>query len=421
MNDLEHTPSARAELKAAFGAIRWRVFLVCLLAWTLSNLDQALFGYAIPGLLAEFGLPLRTAGTILTVSFLFASLLVMGAGIAADRIGRAATLGLLLASSAFFVGLQGLAGGIVMLTVFRALGFGLSTGLSPITNSIIAETSPDRLRGLAMGLLQCGYPLGWLLASLLAAPLLDQYGWRAACFVAFLVVPVAWWLWWLLRHELPHKAPLATSPGTAPFGLGEFRELLSPQYRRNSISCAITFFAFGGAYAGSAFFFPSFFTQVRGYSQADAASIVGLSNGIAVIGYLGAAVVGEFFLTRRTTFALWCFGGASALVGLLWLADGYVADLVWFGLTAALFYGAIAVLSMLAAEIFPYQIRATALATCASAPLSLGFAVFPLIVPRVIERTGWEMGLTLAVLPLLLLSAASALLLPNKKSGEAIG
>lgn len=409
----------RGELALAIQSIRWRVFLLCFTVWTLANMDQAIFGYALPGILAEFNLPLEAAGTILTVSFVAAALLVLVAGAAADRFGRSVTLTVLLAISAVFVGLQGLAGGIVILTVFRALGFGLSTGLAPITNSMITETTPARIRGIGVGLLQCGYPLGWFLASLFVAPLLESHGWRAACLVAFLVVPLALVVGWLLRNESsePPSAPVE-SPAQEP--AGRVSELFSRANRRNSIACIITFFAFGGAYAGSAFFFPSFFVAARGYSPADAAALVGLSNGIAIAGYIGASIVGEFVLPRRTTFCIWCVAGTAGLLGLLWLADGRTENLVWFGLTAGLFYGAIAVLTVVAAEIFPYRIRATALALCTSAPLSIGFAVFPLIVPRVIERTGWEAGLTIVIAPLLLLAAATSLFLPKRLSGEAI-
>ena len=80
------------------------------------------------------------------------------------------------------------------------------------------------------------------------------------------------------------------------------------------------FFLFGGAYAGSAFFFPTFFTTERSYSQADAAMLVGLSNGVAVIGYLSAAALGEYVFTRRNVFTLWCGLGAAALLALLWVS-----------------------------------------------------------------------------------------------------
>jgi MFS family permease len=37
-----------------------------------------------------------------------------------------------------------------MLTIFRALGFGFSTGLSPITNAYVVENVQPRMRGVAM-------------------------------------------------------------------------------------------------------------------------------------------------------------------------------------------------------------------------------------------------------------------------------
>jgi MFS family permease len=398
------------------------IFMLCLLVWTLSNMDQALFGYAIPGILAEFRLPLQTIGAVLTISFASAVLLIIMSGIAADRWGRGLVLCALLLSSAVFVGLQGFAGGIVVLTFFRALGFGLSGGLSPITNALVVESANPRYRGVAMGLLQCGYPLGWLLASFAAAPLLDAYGWRAVCFVAFLVVPLVLPIGWLLaRYGVARNpAPPTPAPATAQPGRGSIAILLSPPYRRTTLATMGLFFMFGGAYAGSAFFFPTYFTQVRGYSEAEAASLVGLSNGIAVFGYLAAALIGEFIMTRRNVFVIWCLLGAAGLAGLLWLSGNRTQDLLWYGATAALFFGSQAVVAVFVAEIYPARFRATALAFCASAPLSLGFAVFPLAVPFAVAELGWNAGLTLMVIPLLVGAGLLALALPNRRSGEPI-
>jgi MFS family permease len=395
------------------------IFAICLVAWTLTNMDQSLFSYALPGILAEFNLPLEAAGIILTVSFLLSSVFIVFAGLAADRFGRGRTLAVLLGVSALFVGLQGFASGIVMLTLMRAMGFGLSGGLSPITNTLVVEQSSDRQRGLAMGVLQCGYPLGWLLASLVAAPLLTRYDWRAACFIAFAAVPCAALIGWLLRNE-PTPPRAASGGSVATSRKAAFAVLFAPERRLSSIACIATFFLFGGAYAGSAFFFPTFFVTQRGYSPAAAASLVGWSNGIAVVGYLAAAVIGEYWLTRRTVFIVWAFGGALALLGLIWASHGTVQDVIWFAAMSALFFGAMAVLPVVVAEIFPTEVRATALAVCASAPLSLGFAIFPLVVPAVISRLGWEAGLSLVVVPAIVGAALAAVLLPNRRSGLAM-
>lgn len=443
---MDATVQQRASwLNQVFGT-RPGIFFICLFAWTLTNLDQSLFGYAIPGILAEFKLPLEAAGTILTVSFVLGTVLIVLSGIAADRWGRGPVLTGLLVSSAVFVGLQGFAATVVMLTIFRSLGFGLSGGLSPITNALVVENAADRYRGVAMGFLQCGYPLGWLLASLLAAPLLAKYDWRAACYAAFIVVPLSLPIWFYLRRvgdggrvtgpgaaaAAPAAGPASTgsAPGaatmasaaaagaaTAAGGRGAFATLFGPEYRGRSIASCLLFFTFGGAYAGSAFFFPTFFNQVRGYTPSDAALLVGLSNGIAVVGYVGAALMGEFVWSRRNVFIVWIAGGALALLGLLWLSQGRTPDMLWYAVMATMFYGSNAVVPVLIAEIYPTSIRASGLAICASAPLTLGFAVFPMAVPFAVGKVGWEVGLSLVVVPLLFISALAALALPDRQSG----
>ncbi|CAN0112275.1 unnamed protein product [Chrysoparadoxa australica] len=227
---------------------------------------------------------------------------------------------------------------------------------------------------------------------------------------------------WMLRDapDVTKTSPDAQSGGESATSKGNIRALFAPKYRKSSLASIATYFAFGGAYAGSAFYFPTFFVETRGYSQADATGLVGLSNGIGIFGYLLAAFIGEYVMTRRNVFVLWALGGTLALGGLLWLSDNQVSDMIWYGLTAALFYGSLAVLPVLIAEIFPQEIRASALSVCASAPLSLGFAVFPLVVPFVVTSTGWQVGFSLVICPLLAVSALIALLLPNRKSGLGI-
>jgi len=234
------------------------------------------------------------------------------------------------------------------------------------------------------------------------------------CFAAFLVVPLAGLFWWLLSDQ---KEPVAVA-NVANDETGNIGTLFSPRYRRYSIASMITYFCFGGAYAGSAFFFPTYFVDVRGYSQEDAASLVGLSNFIAIGGYLLAAYVGEFVTTRRNVYIMWILGGVVALLGLLWIPDTRTEDLIFFSLTTALFYGSVAVLPVLVAEIFDQNVRVSALSVCASAPLSLGFAVFPLIVPKIVLMVGWQMALSLVVGPLLIVAVLAALFLPNMASGR---
>ena len=197
-------------------------------------------------------------------------------------------------------------------------------------------------------------------------------------------------------------------------------ELFAPPYRARSLRLIVLFLAFGSAYAGTAFYFPLYFMQERGYSQADSAHLVGLSNGFAVAGYLAAATVGEYLITRRDTYAIWCGLGAAALLALLWLPTQRWQDLTLFVLTASFFYGSNAVVGALLTELYPTRMRTTAFAVCGSAPLSIGFAIFPSLVPVVVAAIGWRPALSALIAPLLLVSAASAMTLPKFTSGREI-
>ena len=399
--------------------VGWVVILAfSLFAWTMSNLDQSLFGYAIPGVMGEFKVGLDTIGLILTVGFVAAAVMVVFAGLAADTWGRRWTLAGLLALSAACVGLSGFVTDLTQLTVLRALAFGLAAGLAPITSAYVAESAPDRYRGVLMGVLQCGYPLGWFLAAALAAPLLEDGGWRQVFFIGFLVVPIALFIGWRMPESERFQRTAASRTAATPvLDWALLRELFSGRFRRRSIALIVLFFSFGCAYAGTAFFFPTYFASVRGYTQAEATWLVGLANLIAIVGYLGAAWVGEYVLPRRNTFALWCLLGASALVGLMWLPSERWHDLVLFGLTTAFFYGSNAVVGALLTELYPTRMRTTAFAVCGSAPLSMGFALFPAIVPLVVQSSGWQVAFSTLIAPLLLVSAAAALVLPNIRSG----
>jgi MFS family permease len=414
-----NTPAGSAKPAAS---VHWAVILCfSLFAWTMSNLDQSLFGYAIPGIMGEFKVGLDTIGLILTVGFVAAAVMVVFAGLAADTWGRRWTLAGLLALSAACVGATGLVTDLTQLTVLRALAFGLAAGLAPITAAYVAETAPARHRGLLMGVLQCGYPLGWFLAAYLAEPLLQLGDWRQVFFIGFLIVPIALLIGWRMPESARFEQTASQRVAAAPvLDWALLRELFADRSRRRSVALIVLFFTFGCAYAGTAFFFPTYFAEVRGYTPAEAARIVGLSNLIAVIGYLGAAWVGEYLMPRRNTFALWCLLGAIALVGLMWLPQERWQDLLLFALTAAFFYGSNAVVGALLTELYPTRMRTTAFAVCGSAPLSAGFALFPAIVPLVVQSVGWQVAFSTLIAPLLLVSAAAALFLPNIRSGEEV-
>jgi MFS family permease len=404
---------------AALGRYSLSVFLVCLGGWVLSNMDQSFFGYAVPAILEEFRVGLPVIGSILSIAFVMAAFTVVIIGMLADRYGRRVMFVACLALSALLVGLQAFTTSLIALAVLRCLAFSVATGLVPITNALVVEASPARLRGVMAGLLQCGYPLGWFVASLVAVPIMSTWGWRAMFLPALAVIPLAFLLGrWLPESERFARTRARQARDERIGGVGAVKLIWSGPYRVRALCGAAAFFLFGGAYAGTAFYFPTFYQQVRGYSAEDATFVVGLSYGIGLFGYVGASLVGEYVTTRRNTIFIWTWTGALAVLGVIWNDQGFWGNVAWFGLTAMFFYGTAAVLTTYVTEIFPTAVRATAVAMVAGVGINLGFALYPMLVAGLVESIGWSKAFTLSVVPSLLVAGAIVLALPNLRSGH---
>ena len=414
------------EMKTRLGSARQalrgypvKIFLICVFGLALSNTDQSLFGYAIPGLLAEFDVGLDAVGWILSISFVVAALCNVAIGVAADRLGRRRLFIGCLAISAVLVAALTFAPDIYSLTALRAIAFGVSAALVPLASTYTVEAAPDRFRGVLTGLLQVGYPIGWFVASLIAAPILSISSWRYIFLPALVVAPLAF----LFARWLPESARFVESQkkqpddGGTPFA--QLAILAEPALRRRTILCVLMFFFHAMGYAGTAFYFPTYFHEVYGYSEQEAASLVGMSYGIGIIGYLGGALVGEFWLTRRDTIVVWVSIGALAFLGLIWLPETKAENVFWFALMTVFFYGSAAVQWAFAAEQFPTRTRATATSVVMAAVL-IGFAIAPVIVAYIVEQLDWRWSFTVTVFPSLVLSVLATLGLESIKSGVAL-
>jgi MFS transporter, SHS family, lactate transporter len=100
-------------------------------------------------------------------------------GTLADRYGRRKPLMAVVAYFSLIEVLSGLAPTYPIFLVLRLLyGIGMG-GFWGVGASLTLESAPRRWRGLLSGLLQGGYPLGYLLAAVAARLILPAWGWRA--------------------------------------------------------------------------------------------------------------------------------------------------------------------------------------------------------------------------------------------------
>jgi SHS family lactate transporter-like MFS transporter len=153
------------------------------LGWTLDAFDYFLLVFMLKPISEAFGADIAgvSEALFLTLAARPVGALVFGA--LADKFGRRPVLMLVILLFSVFSALSGLAQSLGQLLLIRAL-FGFAMGGEwGIGASLVMETIPPRVRGVVSGLLQSGYPSGYLLASLVFYLLFDEIGWRAMFFV----------------------------------------------------------------------------------------------------------------------------------------------------------------------------------------------------------------------------------------------
>ncbi|MBS0432503.1 MAG: MFS transporter [Proteobacteria bacterium] len=152
--------------------------LASFLGWTLDAFDYFLLVFLMPYIAQDFHVGVKEVTFALFLTLAFRPLGALLFGRLADRFGRRRILmvdivlySLLGFSCAF-------APSLMVLLVLRAL-FGIAMGGEwGIGASLAMESIPPRSRGFVSGLLQSGYPCGYLLAALFCGVLLDHIGWR---------------------------------------------------------------------------------------------------------------------------------------------------------------------------------------------------------------------------------------------------
>ena len=142
-----------------------------------------------------------------------------------------------------------------------------------------------------------------------------------------------------------------------------------------------------------------------------------MGNAVGVLGYILAAVIGEFVMTRRNTVILWVVLGAIMFQIMVGGTNDFRGILIAYALMSMFFYGSAAVKFAYLAEVFPTRLRATALATSGSLAVTLGSATGPMTVALAVERLGWNIGYAAMVGVPLLLAAVLYVFLTPVESG----
>src|SRR5271165_5985368 len=161
-----------------------RTILAAWLGWTLDAFDFFLLTFLLKDIAKEFGVEVSAVAyaLFLTLAMRFVGAFIFGR--IGDKWGRKPALMLDILCYSIIGALAAFAPNLWVFLVLRAL-FGIAMGGEwGLGSSLAMESIPPGARGMVSGILQCGYPSGFLLAGvaygLLFGRTIGDYtiGWR---------------------------------------------------------------------------------------------------------------------------------------------------------------------------------------------------------------------------------------------------
>src|SRR5712691_1925930 len=328
------------------------------LGWMLDAMDVMLYSLVLSHLMRDLGMGKGTAGALNSLTLLASALGGIVFGFVADRGGRTRALMVSILVYSVASGACGLSRTIVQLALCRfILGLGMG-GEWTSGAALIAETWRPEHRGKALGLMQSTWAIGEMLAIGVVALVLPSFGWRAVFFVGVLPAVMVFWI----RRRVPESEIwLRQRPPTAA---GSLRILWRPDLRRNGIvatamnACAM--FGYWGLFT----WIPAYLSLPleQGGRGLD---LMKTTTWLLIMGigkWLGYALFGFFAdsVGRRRTYVTYLIV-AAALVPLYGVARTPGWLLLLGPLVAFFGTGYFSGFSAIVSELFPTEIRATAM------------------------------------------------------------
>ncbi len=285
--------------------------------WTLDAFDFFVVVFMVDTLAAHFGV--GKGAIILTIGATLA-MRPVGAllfGMLADRYGRREPLMAVVAYFSLVEILSGLALNYPMFFFLRALyGIGMG-GFWGVGASLTLESAPSRWRGLLSGLLQGGYPLGYLLAAVAARLVLPVWGWRPMFWAG--LIPA------IVTMYVAYKAPEseAWKQHQVPSMAGIVKVVWA--HRNTFVYLVLTLTLMIFLSHGTQDLYPDFLKTAHNVSPNVVAYLAMIYNGGAMLGTISVghtserlgrrwSIIGSLLLCLLTIPA-WAFGHSLLMLG----------------------------------------------------------------------------------------------------------
>jgi MFS family permease len=361
----------------------------------------------VPALIALWQISKTEAGLLATSALVISAFGGWFAGIAADRVGRARLLMVMVAWFAFFTFLSGFTQNFTQLLIVRGFqGFGFG-GEWAAGSVLIGEVIRARDRGKAVGTVQSAWAFGWAAAAILATlafQLLPQeMAWRALFFAG--IIPAL--LVFYIRARVPEPKVFEEAAQT-PRRRDSFDIFRADLLPTTILGAILATGAQGGYYAITTFL-PTYLRGERHLTVLGS----GLYLGVIIVGSWCGYVVSAYLsdgIGRRNNFYVFAIGSfviaiaytqtqiSDPLMLVLGFPLGFFASGIFSGMGPVL------------TELFPTTARGAGQGFCYNFGRGIG-AFFPTLVGLLSARLslGAAIGIFAALSYAIVILAALAL------------
>jgi len=288
------------------------------LGWMLDAFDFALMLFMLTAIAKEFGTDVKAVAQGVFLTLAARPIGAFCFGWLGERFGRRPVLMADIILFSLFEFASGFAPSLASLLILRFL-FGIAMGGEwGLGASLVMESIPPKMRGPVSGVLQSGYPSGYLLASLVYFLLFDTIGWRGMFMVgiapAFLVLLIRFHV-----KESPVFEARRGKPHVNPVG-----ELV--RHWKIALYLVVLMTAFNFFSHGTQDLYPTFLQKQHHFDTHTTGILAAVMNVGAIVGGISFGIWSEWIGRRRAIIVasllalpiipLWAYSSTPLLLGI---------------------------------------------------------------------------------------------------------
>lgn len=307
------------------GGFRWKVrhsiLSIIWMGWLFSFLDRMVISVSLPFIAKDLNLDATMQGAILSAFFAGYALFQIPGGMLADKFGFRKVMSFAIAWWSVFASLTGVIVSYPLMLICRCL-FGIGEGCFPGASwKAISTYFPPKERATATAIQSSVNTLGPAVATLVAAGIIAQYGWRTV-FVALglpgLLIAAAIWYYFkdnpadhpsMTKEEL---AELEVQPGSNTANAGNagttFKEFIKKPILWQMV---LIWFLFDITFWGFVSWLPSYLMKVREFSLLKTGIVGSIPFFVGTVGTL----LGGYLSDRIKGQRKWMFIPNALIAG----------------------------------------------------------------------------------------------------------